>query len=89
MEFASFSNSFRKWAARSKPISLRKAIFVDVVGTSKGRGFQGVVKRHNFQVVSVCRPTVSTTVFVPQVRVERPRSRPAYGRASVLPVTWA
>ena len=22
--------------------------FVDVVGTSKGKGFQGVVKRHNF-----------------------------------------
>ena len=25
--------------------------FVDVVGTSKGKGFQGVVKRHNFQGV--------------------------------------
>jgi large subunit ribosomal protein L3 len=25
--------------------------FVDVVGTSKGRGFQGVVKRHNFRGV--------------------------------------
>ncbi|KAA6350221.1 50S ribosomal protein L3 [termite gut metagenome] len=24
------------------------AIYVDVVGTSKGKGFQGVVKRHNF-----------------------------------------
>ena len=22
--------------------------FVDVTGTSKGKGFQGVVKRHNF-----------------------------------------
>ena len=25
--------------------------FVDVVGTSKGKGFQGVVKRHNFSGV--------------------------------------
>ena len=25
--------------------------FVDVIGTSKGRGFQGVVKRHGFGVV--------------------------------------
>ena len=24
------------------------ATFVDVVGTSKGKGFQGVVKRHGF-----------------------------------------
>jgi large subunit ribosomal protein L3 len=27
--------------------------FVDVVGTSKGKGFQGVVKRHNFQGVGM------------------------------------
>ena len=27
---------------------LSDAIFVDVVGTSKGKGFQGVVKRHGF-----------------------------------------
>lgn len=26
-------------------------VFVDVVGTSKGKGFQGVVKRHNFRGV--------------------------------------
>jgi large subunit ribosomal protein L3 len=26
----------------------KKASFVDVVGTSKGKGFQGVVKRHGF-----------------------------------------
>ncbi len=26
-------------------------VFVDVVGTSKGKGFQGVVKRHNFKGV--------------------------------------
>ena len=28
--------------------SLQKENFVDVVGTSKGKGFQGVVKRHGF-----------------------------------------
>jgi len=27
--------------------------FVDVIGTSKGRGFQGVVKRHNFKGVGM------------------------------------
>jgi large subunit ribosomal protein L3 len=27
---------------------IAEASFVDVVGTSKGKGFQGVVKRHNF-----------------------------------------
>ena len=27
--------------------------FVDVVGTSKGKGFQGVVKRHNFSGVGM------------------------------------
>jgi len=26
-------------------------VFVDVIGTSKGKGFQGVVKRHNFRGV--------------------------------------
>ena len=26
--------------------------YVDVTGTSKGKGFQGVVKRHNFGAVS-------------------------------------
>ena len=29
-------------------IFLRKTHFVDVIGTSKGKGFQGVVKRHGF-----------------------------------------
>jgi large subunit ribosomal protein L3 len=27
---------------------LEEGQFVDVIGTSKGKGFQGVVKRHNF-----------------------------------------
>ena len=27
---------------------LSDTVYVDVVGTSKGKGFQGVVKRHNF-----------------------------------------
>ena len=30
---------------------IAEATFVDVVGTSKGKGFQGVVKRHGFQGV--------------------------------------
>ena len=31
------------------------AQFVDVVGTSKGKGFQGVVKRHGFGGVGQCK----------------------------------
>ena len=40
------------------------AEFVDVVGTSKGKGFQGVVKRHGFGGVG---HTVRTTVCVSPV----------------------
>ena len=29
-------------------------VFVDVIGTSKGKGFQGVVKRHGFGGVGAC-----------------------------------
>ena len=42
------------------------ATFVDVVGTSKGKGFQGVVKRHGFGGVGQAL-TVSTTVLVSRV----------------------
>jgi len=31
--------------------SLKEELWVDIVGTSKGKGFQGVVKRHNFSGV--------------------------------------
>lgn len=31
--------------------SLKEEAWVDIVGTSKGKGFQGVVKRHNFSGV--------------------------------------
>jgi large subunit ribosomal protein L3 len=36
--------------------------FVDISGTSKGKGFQGVVKRHMVSVVLVRLRMVSTTV---------------------------
>ena len=42
------------------------ATFVDVVGTSKGKGFQGVVKRHGFGGVGQTL-TVSTTALVSRV----------------------
>ncbi len=42
------------------------ATFVDVVGTSKGKGFQGVVKRHGFGGVGRLL-TVSTTALVSRV----------------------
>ena len=58
--------------------------WVDVTGISKGKGFQGVVKRHGFGGVAV-RLTVSAS----RVRsVHRPILR-AYSRANVCRAVWA
>ena len=46
--------------------------YVSVVGKSKGKGFQGVVKRH-----------VSTTAYAPPVQSERPRRPHVFSRACV------
>lgn len=49
-----FVTEFRDWAGEEKlgdeitAEILMEGEFVDVVGTSKGKGFQGVVKRHGF-----------------------------------------
>ena len=37
--------------------------FVDVVGTSKGKGFQGVVKRHNFKGVGDATQAKSPRIY--------------------------
>lgn len=48
---------FREFNTEVKPGDLVKVdifsegVFCDVIGTSKGKGFQGVVKRHNFSGV--------------------------------------
>jgi large subunit ribosomal protein L3 len=40
-----------------KTDSIEKGQFVDVVGTSKGRGFTGVIKRHNFRMFQATHGT--------------------------------
>ena len=55
VEFRDFSKEFEGIAELGKEIKVQDVFaegdFLDAVGTSKGKGFQGVVKRHNFQGV--------------------------------------
>ena len=48
VEFNSFANEVSLGDTISASDVFAEGEFVDVVGTSKGKGFQGVVKRHNF-----------------------------------------
>lgn len=51
VEFKEFTAEFSLGQSLSVADVLVEGDFVDVVGTSKGRGFQGVVKRHGFSGV--------------------------------------
>lgn len=55
VEFRDFSDEFAGLIELGKEIKVADVFaegdFLDAVGTSKGKGFQGVVKRHNFQGV--------------------------------------
>ena len=49
MEFTRFEEGHRKQLGETLKVDVfEEGEFVDVVGTSKGKGFQGVVKRHHF-----------------------------------------
>jgi len=49
MEFTRFEEGHRKQLGETLMVDVfEEGEFVDVVGTSKGKGFQGVVKRHHF-----------------------------------------
>ena len=52
VEFRDFGTEFDGIAELGKEIRIQDVFaegdFIDAVGTSKGKGFQGVVKRHNF-----------------------------------------
>jgi len=48
VEFEKFSGDVTIGDTISAADVFAEGEFVDVVGTSKGKGFQGVVKRHNF-----------------------------------------
>jgi large subunit ribosomal protein L3 len=55
VEFRDFGTEFDAFAELGKEIRIADVFvegdFIDAVGTSKGRGFQGVVKRHGFSGV--------------------------------------
>lgn len=55
VEFRDFTAEFDKLAELGKEVHVQDIFvegdWIDAVGTSKGRGFQGVVKRHGFQGV--------------------------------------
>jgi large subunit ribosomal protein L3 len=55
VEFRDFGAEFNGYAELGKEVRIQDVFaegdFLDAVGTSKGRGFQGVVKRHGFQGV--------------------------------------
>ncbi len=55
VEFRDFSDEFAGIAELGKEVKIADIFvegdFLDVVGTSKGKGFQGVVKRHGFNGV--------------------------------------
>jgi len=59
------------------------AKFVDVIGTSKGRGFAGVVRRHKF----AGGPKSHDTCFRCRVRSAHPAFRPACFQGSVCLAT--
>ena len=46
-EFKGFGNDYKLGSEITVDL-FNDAVFVDVIGTSKGKGFQGVVKRHGF-----------------------------------------
>ena len=48
-EFRLDAGRGRQGRRRGQGLDLRADEYVDVVGTSKGKGFQGVIKRHNFR----------------------------------------
>lgn len=55
VEFRDFSTEFEAIAELGKEVRVESIFvegdFIDAIGTSKGRGFQGVVKRHGFSGV--------------------------------------
>lgn len=55
VEFREFEGEFEGEVQLGQEITVdqifKEGDFIDVVGTSKGKGFQGVVKRHNFRGV--------------------------------------
>lgn len=48
VEFKSFTNELNEGDSLSVSDVFNEGEFVSVIGTSKGKGFQGVVKRHGF-----------------------------------------
>jgi hypothetical protein len=60
---------------------------VDVVGISKGKGFAGTVKRHNFK--GGPKTMVNLTALVPRALWEPPQRQDVFLRARKWRVIWA
>ena len=74
-------------SARSSPrASFEAGQLVDVVGTSKGKGFAGVMKRHNFKGVSASHGSHRNHRKPGSIGARRPRA--ASSRACAWPAVW-
>ena len=72
VEFKGFKEDVKAGDALKMEEVFNEGEYVSVIGKSKGKGFQGVVKRHGFAGVGQAH-TVSTTVCVLQDQLERHR----------------
>ena len=61
--------------------------FVDVAGNSKGKGFQGVVKRHNFRGVGDATHGQHNRMRAPG-SIEQPRTQHAFSKGCVWLDKW-
>ena len=85
-EFKGFGNDYKLGSEITVDL-FSDAVYVDVIGTSKGKGFQGVVKRHGFGGVGqsthgqhnrLRAPVQSVPVLIPQ----------KYSREPAWPDKW-
>ena len=76
VEFRNFEGDFNLGDSVTVEI-FEEGEYVDVVGTSKGKGFQGVVKRYNFRGVGDATHG-STTECALQVQLAQPHIQHVY-----------
>jgi large subunit ribosomal protein L3 len=91
VEFRDFRSEFDGIIELGKEVRVQDVFkegdWLDAVGTSKGRGFQGVVKRHGFSGVGEAT-TVSITVCVHLVPWVTRHLLPVYQKASAWRAVW-
>ena len=85
-EFKGFGDNYKLGSEITVDL-FNDTVYVDVIGTSKGKGFQGVVKRHGFAGVDSPH-TDSTTGCVPPVPSEPLHTPPRCSRVCAWPDRW-